>query len=297
MMRIASIGGTELFVRPSALLLALIACVVGEGAALLAAAAALLLHETAHLLAAHDLGVGVRSVILWPFGACAETEGEPRAKEACIIAAAGPIASLTAGAMLLLFGSAWPKAEETLLPYCYANLFLAVGNLLPAFPLDGGRILRAVLAKRFGEPKAGRIAVAGTLLTALALLLTVLWVCLKGGSFRLWYVLPLFLILAAVREGRALPAKRVQVLIVRDAALRKGALLPVRGVAVRDSATVGELLRSTRADAVTLFYILQSDTEKPIVVDEATLLRAAARCGSTRTLKEIIKLFDLRTKT
>lgn len=132
----------------------------------------LLAHELAHALVARRHGVGVRGMTLWLFGGVAELEGEaPTPRAELHIAGAGP---LTSGACAGLFGlgavvlaaAGASLAAAVLAWLAAANVVLAGFNLIPGAPLDGGRILRALLWRRHGDrlratltaAKAGRVA-------------------------------------------------------------------------------------------------------------------------------------------
>ncbi len=111
-----------------------------------------LFHELAHALAARQFGVGTRRITLFIFGGVAELDDEPPTPTAeLVIALAGPAASLVAALGCLLLGplvvaltSSIP-ASMAILWVARMNLMLAVFNLVPAFPLDGGRVLRAII--------------------------------------------------------------------------------------------------------------------------------------------------------
>lgn len=112
----------------------------------------IVLHETAHSLVARRFGIAIRGITLFVFGGVAELEGElKRARSELLMAIAGPIASLCIAFALFLILEvgkrfAIPDAVAGALWYLsYINLVLALFNLVPAFPLDGGRILRAAL--------------------------------------------------------------------------------------------------------------------------------------------------------
>ncbi len=114
--------------------------------------ASLLFHELAHAVVARAYGVTVGGITLFLFGGAAEMESEPASPRAeLLIAGAGPLASLIlAGAFYGVTGIvAATGAPDAVvgLPYYLAvvNLALAVFNLLPAFPMDGGRLLRAAI--------------------------------------------------------------------------------------------------------------------------------------------------------
>jgi Zn-dependent protease len=131
--------------------------------------ASLLAHEGAHAAIARRKGLGVRSITLWMLGGVAQLDGEPpNARADFAIAAAGPLTSLVLGGVLLggaqaaaSLGS--PAAIVAALAWTGAtNVFLAVFNLLPGAPLDGGRILRALVWMRSGDRARGERAATGT---------------------------------------------------------------------------------------------------------------------------------------
>lgn len=128
------------------------------------------LHELGHSLTALRFGVGVRRILLMPIGGMAEFDSIPRqpARE-LLITLAGPAVNFAiAGAIALAFGvpSGWPLGEY----HFYAdatgfaqlvmhwNLIMGIFNLAPVFPMDGGRILRALLATRLPYVRATFIA-------------------------------------------------------------------------------------------------------------------------------------------
>ncbi|MGA2258065.1 MAG: site-2 protease family protein, partial [Thermoguttaceae bacterium] len=128
-----------------------------------------LLHEMGHALAAGRYGIATRDITLLPIGGLARLEGMTRSpRQELVIALAGPAVNVTiAGASwlgLLLYGNLTgsftlaPVVGSFLGQLLAVNLSLAVFNLLPAFPMDGGRVLRAVLASCISYERATQIA-------------------------------------------------------------------------------------------------------------------------------------------
>jgi Zn-dependent protease/CBS domain-containing protein len=112
--------------------------------------ASIVFHEFAHSLVARREGTPMRGITLFIFGGVAEMGDEPRNPKAeFLIAIAGPASSVFLGGMFLLLaalGKGGPVSLEAVLRYLgWINLVLAAFNLVPAFPLDGGRVLRSVL--------------------------------------------------------------------------------------------------------------------------------------------------------
>lgn len=129
--------------------------------------ASVTLHELTHCAVARRRGLTVRDIILLPIGGVSEIMGLPAApKTERDIALAGPAASFTLAIVLglaawLTGGRIWPPALTTgslVADLAWMNLILCGFNLLPALPMDGGRVLRAVLAGRGDPLRATRIA-------------------------------------------------------------------------------------------------------------------------------------------
>ncbi|MGW9194634.1 site-2 protease family protein [Micromonospora chersina] len=172
----------------------------------------LLAHEVAHAVVAKRNGIDVEGITLWLFGGVSELKGEARDPGAELrIAGVGPLVSLIIGvffgviAALLALAGAHGLLLGALSWLAGINVLLAIFNVLPAAPLDGGRLLRAAVWKATGDrTKASVVAArAGWVLGALLIGLG-LWQFLAGsGVGGLWLALiGWFLIGAAGMEER-----------------------------------------------------------------------------------------------
>ena len=155
-------------------------------------------HEFCHSIIARQFGLPMKGITLFIFGGVAEMNKEPEnAKSEFFMAIVGPISSmLLAGIFFAIYAAGktvhWPKPVNGLLVYlAWLNIILAVFNMIPAFPLDGGRVLRSILWAIKGNLRwATRIS--SGLGAALGLFLMVLGVIsFIGGNFigGLWYFL------------------------------------------------------------------------------------------------------------
>ncbi|MCP4675799.1 MAG: site-2 protease family protein [Deltaproteobacteria bacterium] len=127
-----------------------------------------LLHELGHSLAARRYGIHTKDIILTPIGGMARITSMPKtAKQEIVIAIAGPLVSLGIAALMFLVtipASIFPIVPqivwETLVRLFQINLMLGLFNLLiPALPMDGGRVLRGMLALKYDFLKATQVAV------------------------------------------------------------------------------------------------------------------------------------------
>jgi Zn-dependent protease/CBS domain-containing protein len=176
---IGRIAGTEIKVHVTFLLLlgwwALIGYSRGGFAAglvstlaLLALFACILLHEFGHILMARRFGVRTPDVILLPIGGVARLERIPdQPRQELLIALAGPAVTLALAVLFFvlhrLSGSPadvmqLSEEQSFLSLLATVNIYLLLFNLIPAFPMDGGRVLRALLASRLGLLRGTRIA-------------------------------------------------------------------------------------------------------------------------------------------
>jgi Zn-dependent protease len=169
-----------------------------------------LLHELGHSFVAMREGVKVRSITVFFLGGVAQTDSECRtARGEFLMAAAGPLVSILLGTGLLLGQHAASHLSPALGLMTErlgaANLLLAAFNLLPGLPLDGGRILKALVWQLTGSQRRG-VEVAngcGRFLSLLAVGLGV-WVTLKGLGFGLWLLLLGWFGLGAARSQQQL---------------------------------------------------------------------------------------------
>jgi Zn-dependent protease/predicted transcriptional regulator len=135
------------------------------------------LHELGHSLVAQKFGLKVREIVLLPIGGIARLEKNPeKPLHELLIAAAGPLVNVAIAVLLFFAGGlavnlgalegrslletpVGPPSLAVLWGWLFtANVALAVFNMIPAFPMDGGRVLRAALAMKMGFSRATRIA-------------------------------------------------------------------------------------------------------------------------------------------
>lgn len=182
--------------------------------------ASLLAHELAHAAAARRHGIGVEGITLWLFGGVARLDREPLTPGADLrVAAAGPLASLGLAAV---FGTGSLIVDAMPVPHLVAsvtgwlagvNLMLGAFNLIPGAPLDGGRVLRAGLWRRWGDRRRAAVAavrvgvVGGYGLVGLGLAQFLV----AGGVGGLWFVFVGWFIVSAARaEGELEEARHAR---------------------------------------------------------------------------------------
>ena len=166
--------------------------------------ASVLVHELGHCVVGRALGMKIRVITLWLLGGMAQFEKLPRRRgHEALMAIAGPITSLAIAGVFWGALALTPRdlaAPVFVMAYLmWMNVILAGFNLLPALPLDGGRVFRSLLALRWSYLEATQTAVRVSKALAFALGI----VGILGGQGGIWLViLAFFIYMAVVAEGQ-----------------------------------------------------------------------------------------------
>jgi Zn-dependent protease/predicted transcriptional regulator len=226
---------------------------------ILALFASVVLHELGHVSVARRYGINTLEIVLYPIGGVARLERMPKAKEELWIALAGPLVNVLIAIALfawLLYVQAPIELASVANPtdgnlwerIAAGNLILAAFNMIPAFPMDGGRVLRAILARFTTEQKATQFAAAAGRMLAIAIGLF----GLLNGMFMLLFI-ALFVYLGATQESA----------LVVGRALTEG--IPVRAAMVTDFRTLQH--GNTIREAANLL-LATSQQDFPVVLGE-----------------------------
>jgi Zn-dependent protease/CBS domain-containing protein len=235
-----------------------------------------LVHELSHSLVARGYGLPVRRILLWPLGGFSEIEREPQTPgREFTVSAAGPALSLILaavgyGLMKVVPGGTigWDIVSELR----WANLVVGGFNLLPGLPLDGGRMLRAVVWKLTGRPGTATIvaAWAGRVLAVAIIVVPVTYAMAKGESEDLTSVLWLAFIAGFIwiGAGQSIKATRLRERLPGIQARR----LARKAIPISASLPLAEAIR--RADETNARALVVVDHENtPIaIVNESAVM-------------------------
>jgi Zn-dependent protease/CBS domain-containing protein len=256
-------GGPEAAMQSLIFMLLLFACVLA--------------HEFGHIFTARAFGVATPDVILLPIGGVARLERIPeKPSEEFLIAIAGPLVNVAIALVLMvgmrahLDAQSLAAVESTNVSLvdrlAEVNLFLALFNMIPAFPMDGGRVLRALLATRLGHVRATQVAATIGQGCAFAL-----------GFLGLFYnplliFIAIFVYLAAASEAQMVSLRAMS----RD--------VPVSAAMMTEFAT---LTPDEHIDAAVQTLLRTSQNEFPVVDAEHRLVGLLGRNQIIRALKEL----------
>jgi Zn-dependent protease/CBS domain-containing protein len=247
------------------------------------------MHELGHAAMARRFGVSTREIVLYPIGGVARLENMPSGKAELLIALAGPAVNAVLAVALLcvlaLYGPIVPdevgalRAARDLVPNLLAaNLSLLFFNLIPAFPMDGGRVLRASLSLAMPEERA--TAIAAAIGQGIALLFGA--AALLFGQYFLLFI-ALFVFLGAGQEA----SFHRQRAIVLGRRAREAMITRFDVLAPQDSlARAAELLLATDQQD---FPVVDAWSRVVGILPRKALLRGLAEHGTGGAVLEVMR--------
>ncbi len=292
------IGKTRVRLNALFLLPALAAFLTGNGRTFLLALVALSLHEAAHAAMTFACGLRIAEIAIEPLGLAAKLGDDPAMLgDELAIASAGPIFSLTAGiASNLVYGSGAYPGESVLL-FGSINTLLAFVNLLPAPPLDGSAMLRALLAQRFSE-RTVRVALGLAGFAAVALTAASgVYLYFRGQSFYLALAACAFMLVSTIEELHRSRGGRVGAMLRQKAVLGASRCVEVREVALGSGVRAAQALRLAVSDKYTRFIVVGEDLRELGTLNENDLYEGIAKRGKDVTLLSLLAASIDRKRT
>lgn len=257
-------------------LLCLLCIASGNTAVFLIYMFALLSHECAHCVMANMLGYKVCSIELMPYGCRAEITGIVNHSDELMIALAGPIFSLIAYMGTKVTGL------ESLNELSDANMYIAMVNMLPVYPLDGGRALDAAL-----EIADIRLPYWANTVLNIALSIALLFIgCVAENPTVA--VFGLFLLLSLKRtEGR-----RASDYLKRAGVLASCRPIRVRHIALSENATLSEAISYSGGERYTVITALDGDMRETGSLNSGCLNELAAIYGCNKKIRDVLPFID-----
>jgi stage IV sporulation protein FB len=246
----------------------------------------ILIHEIGHIWTALSYGWRVEEVQLLPFGGVAKVNehGSTTAAEEMIVALAGPLNNGLMVWVAYFFSSLGWWGNEWTHFFIQANLFIALFNLLPVLPLDGGKVLQCLLSLRFPYHQAIKLSIVISLLTSLGLLIYGLGLPLVNQIHLNAIIISVFLMYTNAQLWVTTPVQHMRFLLHRNLWCRQVSLSGRKANPILASVddTVYETLRRFRRGDYHLVYVLDNQGNVEGVLTEQTLLEAYLEEGLPR---------------
>lgn len=224
--------------------------------------AALSVHELAHILAAFLLRAKIDEIELMPFGAAMRLYElwQISPVKLMLIALSGPAANLILSGFLSLFLFFCPQLAPEITPFLYSGLLIALVNLIPALPLDGGRFLSALLALKMKRTSAVRIGILFGRIFGVFLIISSVFAFIRTRSLPLTPILAsVYLFASGEQEKRHAEGAAMRMLLLNresnDPVKRAGVIM------VKNHAPILDAVNAVRPGEETLFAVTDDEGE------------------------------------
>ena len=251
-----------------------------------------LLHELAHVLVAKYNDLFIEEIELLPFGGVARIDGMLQLNPPIEIrvAIAGPLVNLILAGVTTFFFDDIPVSEQWLLFFIQANFGMAIFNLLPTLPLDGGRVLRSILTSKMGFKQATERVVFFSKFLAIIIALLGVAITYIYGNFNslIFLVMGFFIFTASHKEKREATYLFMRYLTRKKQQLRLARVMDVRQLVATDESSLGEILRKFVPPNYHIVWIV--DLEGTIIgkIGEIDLINALFDKGLTTKIGDLI---------
>lgn len=289
-MRIARVKGVD--IKTSPIFIALIAMAAYLGYLDKAAIVVLVvfLHETAHMITARMLGYKIREIDILPLGGVVRIEGLFQLNPAreITIAAAGPALNVAAALLTAYCGKPLLLERAGADYFIAVNVVIALYNMLPALPLDGGRILRALLSYKWGMLKATKfVTVLGRVIAAALFILALYSMAITPVNLTM-AAASVYLYFASGAERKMAPSLIVNQVEEKKRKLFSRGILRSKSVAVAYNTSVRKVTNSFVPDRYHIVYVIGDNGEIMGRIGEEEIIRGIIEHGFNRDIGEFL---------
>ncbi|HIV02573.1 MAG TPA: site-2 protease family protein [Candidatus Aphodoplasma excrementigallinarum] len=279
-----------LYINLFSIPLLIVAVLTGSAGSMAIAYLVVTLHELAHFCAARYFRVGVSGFVIMPFGVCLRLK-ENHIKDPVqesVICAAGPACNLLLIVAAILLRPYLPCPPDGYAFFLYSNFSILLINIVPIIPLDGGRILRALLTHRYGFIKAVRITeVVSQINIALVGLLGIYILYLTHFNVSMM-MLCAFLLFNMSAEKKNSELIVMQQIIYSKEKLTKRQIMPVKELAVMEQTDARRLLKNFSYNSYYLLSVLDKNLTILGTLSETQVIEAVIRAGKTISAGQIL---------
>ena len=277
----------KLSVHPLFLVFCAVLIYLGYFFVLLAYLITIILHELAHSFVAQKLGYRLNHIQLMPYGASISGQSHFFSiKDEILVAIAGPIANVILAVICCALWWIFPDTYFITQQFVYANTITAIINCLPIFPLDGGRVLLAILSRNGNRNKAiSRVRYVGIGLSSFLIVgffITVFFV----PNYTL-LVFGAFLFVSSILEDKNSYYDHIGLFENKSSHLQKG--LKLREIAVPESMQLYKLLTAVTPDSLTNFSVIDKEYKVLGKIKEADLEKLIEIYPANTTLGLIVQ--------
>lgn len=261
---------------------------LGYGITLLSYTAVLFMHEFAHAFVAERLGYTLKSVRILPYGVAISGDFDClRPSHEVAIALAGPLLNLIVWIALAGLWWQFPETYAATQLIAEASFFTAAVNLMPVYPLDGGRALHGALGAAMPPEKAEKILKKISYAVGAVMVCGCVALIVTGANFT-FATLGIFIVASLVLPGGRNGYERIHSMANTEKRLKLG--LRVREIMVDENATLLSMYKMLRSDRYTRFLIADKNMKISAIVTETELDALISRFNVSEKAISLAKL-------
>ena len=282
-------SGTRLSIGLPIILIAVLLAVFGSLTQLLAIAFALLIHETAHIVVSRGLSANIKSIEIQPLGARITLEHDVSSSgDEFAIAAAGPLCSFFTASACMTITNVMPALKTGLDVFIDMNMTIALVNILPALPLDGGRILRSLLSYLFTLRTATKIAAGIGIILALSMCCAGVYLLINGRVNLSLLGIGLLLLFSAIKDFKVSKIHQFENMTKKQNILRRGDIIGVKSILIYERLPAMSALSRIVPGRYNIFMVADESMRCIGSVSEQKLIDGIIKYGSNVEIGQLV---------
>ncbi len=271
-------------IHPTFIIFGCLLVYFGQGFLFLNYLCVIFLHELAHAFVARKLGYNIKNIKLIPFGICLNiNSSEIMTEDEIKIALAGPICNLILSLFCFAIWWLFPASYNYTYLFCYANLITCLFNLLPAFPLDGGRILRGIIRSKSNKDISSKICKIVNIV--LCVLLLVLFILSCFVRVNITYLFVIFCLLTGIFDKN----EQDKYTFIQFSTVKKSKkIVKLKNLYISEDEMLYKVCRHIDSFSYLNLYIFDKDEHLKIILSEQEYLGLIEKSSATNTFKEAL---------
>jgi len=290
-MKIATFLGIDIKIHKMLIVLIIIAAFLGYIENIMIIFIIIFIHDFIHTIVSYLLNLKVKEIELTPFGGVAKVESifELNPVSEILIAAAGPLSNIMIIMILVVIDAYYKIPWKNLSLIIDYNLMIAGFNLLPALPLDGGRILRAILSTVLGFKKGTTIAANCGKILAVFLMIWGIYGVFYGFINFTVFIIAIFMMMTSIKEHRM-----ASYILLRDITYKKDTLIkegsmPIKQMVVRKSMTIRNVIEKFVPHRYHMILVIDDEWKTIGYVNETEIVNSLIEKGPNILIGNILK--------
>lgn len=276
----------RIYISPIIFIMALYFVFAGMAYEFCCSLAAVLLHECAHARVAKKLGYELNVIKLMPYGAALCGDVRLRSDHEIFIALAGPALNLVLAVSIAAVWWLLPSSYMFTQAFCYANVYIGSFNLLPVYPMDGGRVVLGLLSRVMKRDRACKIMNAISIVFGVIAVALFVWTAVYSLNLCLLSVGLFMIVSAFIPDGKA----RYRALFAAgNRAERIKTPLTVQRYVLSKDAVLSDALSVLNADKYTEFTVLDEEMRECARFTETQLIQSVKRYGYAESVLKAAK--------